>query len=148
MVPQPLLDFLLWTTDGLRPWTGVLSFCGGLLGLAGAAYGLVSKRSSNQARDASKAAQTSSDATLELVQKLVGLLELSRADHDRLWGAYLEKDVFANPERVEAFARRAVETDLLPMREFYRAVEILEKNRGPHRPETDLIRILEGAEAA
>ncbi|MFL5737666.1 MAG: hypothetical protein ACJ76P_10040 [Actinomycetota bacterium] len=146
-MPSPLLDFLLWATDGLRPWTGLLSFCGGLLGLAGAAYGIVSKRSAGQARDASKAAQTSSDATLELVQKLVGLLELSRADHDRLWGAYLEKDVFANPERVEAFARRAVEADLLPMREFFRAVEIVEKHR-THRPETDIIRILEGAEAA
>jgi hypothetical protein len=149
-----LVAFLRWSadvaqgaTDGLRPWTGVLSFLGGLCGAAGALWGILSKRASTKARTAADGAKASSDETLELVKKLLGMLETRQDVQDRVWSAYLEKDAVASPEKVEKIARRAIEADLLPIHEFFRAVEIVEKHR-THRPETDIIAILEGAAAA
>lgn len=142
-----LLAFLLWTTDNLRPWTGVLSFCGGLLGVLGTLYGFLSKRASTEARTASDAAKTSSDETLELVKKLLGLLEARQEVADRVFAAYLEKDAIASPEKVREIAVDAVQPVLDPMREFFAAVELIEHRR-THRPETDVIAILEGARAA
>lgn len=145
------MDVVLWlltnATDALRPWTGVLSFCGGLFGVLGTIWGFLSKRASTKARTASDAAKTSSDETLELVKKLVGLLEARQEVADRVFGAYLEKDAVGTPEKVAKIAREAIRPEIDPMREFFAAVELIEHRR-VHRPETDLIRILQEARAA
>jgi hypothetical protein len=141
-------DVAQGATEGLRPWTGVLSFLGGLCGASGALWGVLSKRASNRAKTAADGAKASSDETLLLVQKLLGMLEQRQDVQDRVWSAYLEKDAVSSPEKVEKIVRRALDADLLPIREFFRGMELVEHARGPHRPETDLIAILEGASAA
>lgn len=102
-----------------------------------------------------KRTEATAESTNVAVRTLIDLLAEQRTERDALWTAFLQKDTIANPEGVRRIATETAtevatgvaDTALLPMRQFYAAVEIVE-NRREHRPETDLIRILQEEIAA
>jgi Na+/proline symporter len=90
--------------------------------------------------------QAAAEATGVAVGVLVELLAEQRTDRDKLWAAFLEKDTVANPAGVRRIATETAhtvtESELRPMRQFLAATEIVESRR-EHRPETDVIRVLQ-----
>lgn len=93
-----------------------------------------------------KRTEATAESTSTAVGVLVELLAEQRGDRDALWAAYLAKDTVANPDGVRRIAadtaERITAAALRPMQAFYAAVELVEHRR-EHRPETDVIRILQ-----
>lgn len=95
-------------------------------------------------RAAGKRTEQNTADTRIAVDALVAVLGTQKTNHDALWAAYIAKDTVANPDGVRRIARETCDEELQPMRSFFAAVETVESRR-THRPETDLIQILEGA---
>lgn len=129
---------------GIDP--GVLQLITAVFGLIAAVATATSTVLGILNRRLRKRTEATATETSVAVGVLVELLAEQRTDRDALWAAYLEKDTVANPAGVRRIAtetaEQITETALHPMRQFYAAVELVEHRR-EHRPETDVIRILQ-----
>lgn len=130
--------------DVLKLLTAILSLIAATATLTTTVYGILNRRS----RLRTEAAAVSTNAA---VLRLATLLEEQAAERAALWKAYQEKDQVATPDGVRRIAENAAEqtarTALEPAAEFLAAWELVESRR-EHRPETDVILILEQKKAA
>lgn len=119
--------------------TALLGFVTVLISATATVIGILNRRTRLRT-------EATANSTLVALQALITHLAEQRQDHDDLWTAYLRKDTVANPDGVARIARETAtavtEAALQPMQAFYAAVEIVEHRR-EHRPETDVIRILQ-----
>lgn len=136
---------MTWLAMLLHVEPDLLRLVTALLGLVAAACTATSTVLGVLNRRARLRTEAATASTNGAVLALVDLLTAQKADREALWRAYLAKDEVATPDGVRRIASEAaasaVEADLLPMRRFFAAVELVEHRR-EHRPQTDLLTIL------
>lgn len=116
-----LAALLGMSPDLLKGITALLSLIAAAATATSAVHGFLNRR-------LRKSAQADAAATLELLAQLA-----------KAFGV-------AKPEEIARIAKEAAREELAPVHRFFRAVEIAEKHR-QHRPETDIIRIMESRAA-
>jgi hypothetical protein len=124
-----------WLAGLLGVDPDLLRFAAGLLSLIAAACTATSTVLGVLNRRRSLATAATAEATNAAVLELVELL----SEHGVRRVAV---------EAATAAATEAVEAALAPVHQFYAALELVEHRRGPHNPETDIIRILQEERAA
>lgn len=132
----------------IRVLSALCSLIAALFSAAGAVVLFLHRAAGKRAEDSAAAAAKSGAETLVAVEALVAVVKTQKSSHDALWAAYIAKDTVATPDGVRRIAtetaQELTERELRPLRTFSAAIELVESRRD-HRPETDLIRILEGA---